>query len=319
MKRTLKILGYGLGTLISILIILLIVINAQDLPSYEVKTVEFQRSNSPEAIERGRKLTAMLCANCHMDRSTGKLTGQKMKDAPAEFGEIFSPNITQDKTYGIGDWTDGEIVYLLRTGIKRDGKYAPPYMAKLPLMADKDIDAIISFLRSDHRMVAAESKPDIPTKPSLLTKLLCKIAFKPFPMPEETIPMPDTTNSLELGKYLAHNLECFSCHSADFKSNNYLDPTQSAGYFGGGNEPLDMKGRVRPTANLTPDNETGIGNWTKGQFIKAVKFGLKEDEPALSYPMLPYTQLIDYEVGAIYDYLMTIPAIPNEVQRAIYD
>lgn len=319
MKRTLKILGYGLGTLISILIILLIVINAKDLPSYEVKTIAFQRSNSPEAIERGRKLTNMLCASCHMDRSTGKLTGQRMKDAPAEFGEIFSPNITQDKTYGIGDWTDGEIVYLLRTGIKKDGQYAPPYMAKLPLMADKDVDAIISFLRSDHRMVAAENKPDIPSKPSLLTKLLCKVAFKPFPMPDETIPMPDTTNSLELGKYLAHNLECFSCHSADFKSNNYLDPTQSVGYFGGGNQPLDLKGRVKPTSNLTPDKETGIGNWTKEQFVKAVKSGMKKGEPALSYPMLPYTQLTDYEVGAIYDYLMTIPPIQNGVKRAIYD
>ena len=107
-----------------------------------------------------------------MDRATGKLTGQRMKDAPAEFGEIHAPNITQDKTYGIGEWTDGEIVRLLRTGIKRDGQYAPPYMAKLPLMADEDIDAIISFLRSDHRMVIAESKPDTPTKPSLLTKVL---------------------------------------------------------------------------------------------------------------------------------------------------
>jgi mono/diheme cytochrome c family protein len=319
MKKTLKILGLGVATLVTILIIVLVVINAQEIPSYEVEVVEFQRSDRPEAIERGRKLTQMLCANCHMDRATQKLTGQRMRDAPAEFGEIFSANITQDKTYGIGEWTDAEIVYLLRTGIKKDGQYAPPYMAKLPLMADEDIDAILSFLRSDDRMVIADEKADIPTKPSLLTKILCRVAFKPFPMPEESIPMPDTANTLELGKYLAHNLECFSCHSADFKTNNYLDPTLSQGYFAGGNQPLDLEGRPKPAPNLTPHKETGIGSWTKEEFIQSVKFGVKKGEAALGYPMMPYSQLSDYEVGAIFDYLQTIPPIENEVTRSVYD
>ena len=38
-------------------------------------------------------------------------------------------------------------------------KYAPPYMAKLPNLADKDMNAIISFLRSDHPLVAADPTP----------------------------------------------------------------------------------------------------------------------------------------------------------------
>ena len=162
----------------------------------------------------------MLCVNCHSDPKTGKLTGTQMLDAPTEFGKIFSANITQDKTHGIGDWTDAELMYLLRTGIKKDGKYAPPYMAKLPTMADEDIEAIIAFLRSDDPLVAADATEDFPTEPSLLTKFLCMVAFKPLPMPKQEIILPDTTDKIALGKYLAHNLECFSCHSADFKTNN---------------------------------------------------------------------------------------------------
>ena len=73
--------------------------------------------------------------------------------------------------------TDSELIYLLRTGIKKDGKYAPPYMAKLPNMADEDIDAIISFLRSDDPMMKADATPDQPCEPSFLTKLLCRVAF----------------------------------------------------------------------------------------------------------------------------------------------
>jgi hypothetical protein len=34
--------------------------------------------------------------------------------------------------------------------------------------------------------------------------------------------------------------------------------------------------------------------------------------------MVPYTQLTDEEAGAIYEYLKTIPAISNKVDRAIY-
>jgi len=319
MKKTLKVLGIVITSIVILIGGILLYIGMSDIPSYEVEKIEFESKSTPEAIERGKKLTLMLCANCHLNKETRKLTGIKMLEAPAEFGDIYSQNITQDKKYGIGDWTDGELLYLFRTGIKRNGQYSPPYMAKMPNMADEDINAIIAFLRSDNPMVVADSTPDIPTKPSFLTKLLCRITFKPFPMPTEKIALPDLNNEVELGKYLAHNLECFSCHSSDFKTNDFLDPKLSDGYFAGGNKPLDEEGRVMFTPNLTPDKETGIGTWSKDDFVNAVKYGLKKGENALSYPMMPYTLLTDNEVEAIFEYLQTIPAIKNKVERSIYD
>tara|TARA_R110000823_G_scaffold23454_1_gene69883 strand:+ start:67 stop:1023 length:957 start_codon:yes stop_codon:yes gene_type:complete len=318
MKKVFKIVGIGLGVIVLLIAIALIFISANDIPSYDMEKIDFKVDNNPEAIARGEKLALMLCASCHLNHQTNKLTGQKMMDAPPEFGEIYSQNITQDKTYGIGDWTDGELVYLLRTGIKRDGQYSPPYMAKLPHMADEDINAIIAFLRSDHPMVKADPTPDIPPKPSLLTKILCRVAFKPLPLPTEAIPLPNENKAVELGKYLAHNLDCFSCHSADFKTNDFLNPELSEGYFGGGNKPLDLQGRVMLTSNLTPDKETGIGNWTKEDFVNALKYGQKKGAKALTYPMLPYPQLTDAEAGAIFEYLQTIPPIKNKVERSIY-
>ncbi len=318
MKRTLKYFGIVMGILILVLLVVGLYIGASDIPSYEVEKIEYTAVATPQAVARGKKLASMLCANCHMNKATGKLTGTQMLDAPKEFGTIYSQNITQDKEYGIGDWTDAELLYLIRTGIKRNGQYSPPYMAKLPVMADEDVNAIIAFLRSDDPMVAANSTPDTPSEPSFLTKMLTRLAWKPFPMPTEAIPMPDSTDIIATGKYLAHNLDCFSCHSADFKTNNFLQPELSEGYFAGGNQTLDYEGRVKPTSNLTPDKETGIGNWTKVQFIQAVKYGQKEGEPALTYPMTPYTQLTDDEAGAIFEYLKTIPAVKNKVERAVY-
>lgn len=317
MKRILKIGGIAIGGVLLLAVIGILSMYLRGIPSYPVETVSITIEPTPERLARGEKLAALLCAGCHKDASTGKFTGKRMTDAPPEFGAIFSPNITGDKTYGIGEYTDGELLYLLRTGIKRDGSYAPPWMAKLPNMADEDIASIIAYLRSDAAPVAPSATPDSPCEPSLLSIFLCNVAFKPFPMPPGPISMPDTNDKIALGKYLAFNLECFSCHSADFKSNDYLNPEKSAGYFGGGNKPLNMKGEVVMTPNLTPDPENGIGKWTEAQFIKALRFGIKDNGQSLRYPMLPYAALTDTEAGAIFAYLQTIPPISNKVERSV--
>lgn len=316
MKRLLKRLLYFLGIIILILILGFSFIQFRGIPTYDTVSIEYHVSSTPERLERGKVLVGSLCIGCHINRDEGNLSGGIMPDAPKEFGLIYAPNITSDIKYGIASWTDAEILYLLRTGIKRDGSYAPPYMAKLPFLADEDMASIISFLRSDDPLVLASSHPDKPCEPSFLTKILTNTAFKPLPFPDGAIPMPDTSNTVELGKYLAFNFECFSCHSADFKSNDFYQPENSIGFFGGGNKPLNLDGDVMLTSNLTPDNETGIGNWTKEQFIKAVKEGKVDGQIALRYPMAPYIRLSDDEVGAIYDYLMTVPPIKNNVERS---
>jgi mono/diheme cytochrome c family protein len=319
MKKLFKYLLYTIGVVFLLGIIGFIIIEVRGIPSYEARKIDYKVEITPERVERGKKLALLLCANCHKNNSTGKLTGHQMLDAPKEFGPIYSQNITQDKTYGIGTWSDGELLYLLRTGIKRDGKYAPPWMAKLPHMSDADINSVIAFLRSDDPMVEAAAIPDTACEPSFLSKFLSQVAFKPLPMPEHKIEMPDSGNAVELGRYLVYNLECYSCHSADFKSNDYMNPEKSAGFMGGGNKPLDMKGKEIITQNLTPDNETGIGNWTEERFINAVKGGIMENQPALRYPMVPFVQLTDQEAKAIYAYLRTIPPLKNNVPRSSFD
>jgi mono/diheme cytochrome c family protein len=319
MKKVLKITGLVLGTIILLALLGFLFINSSDIPSYEIRSIDYKVVSTPESVARGKKLALILCANCHRNSETGKLTGTKMLDVPKEFGEIYSQNITQDKTFGIGGWSDGELLYLLRTGIKKDGQYAPPYMAKLPNMADSDVNAIISFLRSDDRLVAADPTPDIPPKPSFVTKLLSRLAWKPFPMPTDKIILPDTTQTLALGRYLAVNLDCYACHSADLKTVDFLHPEQSPGYFGGGTQLLDMEGRAKNALNITPDKETGIGDWSEYQFVQAVKYGSIDGDKALTYPMVPYLHLSDTEVAAIYQYLKTIPPINHQVVRLTYD
>jgi cytochrome c553 len=69
-------------------------------------------------------------------------------------------------------------------------------------------------------------------------------------------------------------------------------------------------------ANLTPDQNTGLGIWTEGMFIKALKTGKHMATSRDILPPMPwnwYAQLSDDDLKAIFAYLRTIPAITNHV------
>ena len=64
---------------------------------------------------------------------------------------MFWPsNITPDKDTGIGRWTDKDIVKLLRTGVRPDGREVAPMMPwrAYRTLTEDDMDALVAFLRS---------------------------------------------------------------------------------------------------------------------------------------------------------------------------
>ena len=290
------------------------------IPHYKTNPPDLKVEITPERVARGKLISHILCSECHLDNKTGRLTGHRLPDLPPEFGVAYSKNLTHDKDVGVGGWTDGEIAFLLRTGIRRDGKYTPPWMPKLNRIQDEDIMSIIAFLRSDDSLVVADPSPDHETEPSFLAKLLCHVAFKPFAYPDHAIPAPDTTDMVKWGHYLAvEAFDCYACHSGDFKKMNVQEPEKSYMFFAGGNEMPDLAGTLRVTANLTPDNETGIGKWSEADFVKAVREGLRPDGRQLRYPMGKVPELTESEVKAIYAYLRTVPAIHHELDRQLAD
>lgn len=69
-------------------------------------------------------------------------------------------------------------------------------------------------------------------------------------------------------------------------------------------------------ANLTPDPETGIGGWTKEMFTTAIKTGLHLGAGRPIMPPMPwpaYAHLGDADLGAIFDYLKSLPPVRNRV------
>jgi hypothetical protein len=316
MKKAFRYLLITLGIIILLAGCFAAFVAIRGIPSYAAENVNLKFDYTPEKIERGRQLSTMLCNDCHMDDNTGKLTGRKMEEI-SQFGAVYSRNITKDPEHGIGKWTDGELAYLLRTGVRPNGKFLP-IMAKLQKMSDEDLQSVIAFLRSDHNWVKADNTTQPESKYSFFAKFLATInAMKPMPFTHQSIPPPDTTNAVKWGEYVSlYRVECYTCHSRDFATDDFINPEKSKGFFGGGNEFKMPDGSKIYSMNITMDEETGIGKWTEEEFIKAVKTGIVPDgQPALRPPMKPYADLTDGEAKAVYAYLKTIPKINNKVER----
>lgn len=111
-------------------------------------------------------------------------------------------------------------------------------------------------------------------------------------------------NPVVAGEYLARAGNCIACHTAP----------GGADYAGG---------RVIPTpfgnvysSNLTPDHETGLGDWSADEFWRAMHYGRGRDGRRLNpaFPYTNYTQITRADSDALLAYLQSRPAVssPNK-------
>ncbi|MBP6184303.1 MAG: cytochrome c [Saprospiraceae bacterium] len=308
MRKLLKYLGILLLVIILGLGLLSGWVLFTPLPTHEVKPISIDLPSDSMSMATGQKIVESVCAYCHMG-ADGKLSGKLFSPESEGFGERFSSNITSHPTLGIGRYSDGELAYLLRTGIKRDGQYAGPYMV-FPKYSDADIAAVIAYLRSDAPSLApSDAQHD--GSYSFLAKALFKAGIlKPIPFEARTA--PSMSDTLAFGEYLATvRYECYGCHSAGFEYNDPLNPEKSKGFFAGGNAVSDPKFNHVISRNITPHPEQGIGKWTKEQFELAARGGVRPDGRILSDAMPRLTRLDPYELDAIWAYLQTVPALPT--------
>ncbi|WP_128546325.1 c-type cytochrome [Larkinella soli] len=316
MKKVLKVIGLILACIIVLAGGFTAYVAIVGVPSYDPPVIpEISVEKTPERIARGEVIAQIQCMACHADNDN-RVTGKHLAEAPELFGKLYSKNITQDKEKGIGNWTDGEIMYFLRTGVRRDGSYAP-VMPQYPNMADEDLKSVIAWLRSDAFPVQPSKKEAPETELSLFSKILTHTMMKPLPFSPTPVALPDSIDQVALGRYTADAIgDCFGCHSGDMIDQDKVHPENSKGYYGGGIQMNDDKGQPVYSANLTFDEETGIGKkYTKEQFIRAVKTGVRPDGSILRQPMFPRPMLSDYEVGAIYEYLKTVPKIKHDIAQ----
>ncbi|MEO6985642.1 MAG: c-type cytochrome [Paralcaligenes sp.] len=118
------------------------------------------------------------------------------------------------------------------------------------------------------------------------------------------------------GKYLMEGVvACANCHIArDDKGHPLFSKGLSGGML------FDDTAFKAYAPNITPDPQTGIGNWTDVQLARAIREGIRPDGTLIGPPMpVPfYRNLSDADLAAIIAYLRAQPVIKNSVPKSTY-
>ena len=255
-------------------------------------------------VARGEYLVrAGDCGACHTAPGGAPFAGGEAINSP--FGPIYPPNITPDKTNGIGAWSDDEFYRAMHEGIGKHGEYlypAFPYQW-FTKVSREDVDAIRAYLQT----VPPSSAPSKPTRLMFPFNIREGIGawndlyFKPGAF------VPDASKSAEWnrGAYLVEGLgHCGDCHTPKGIA---MQPETSKAFSGGA-----IDDWYAP--NITSDVKRGIGRWTESELVRILKTGAEPGKGVLVGPMAQVvhdslSHLTDADLQAIAAYLKTIPPI----------
>lgn len=146
-------------------------------------------------------------------------------------------------------------------------------------------------------------------------------------------------DAIERGRLLVAVGGCAECHTPrkldPVRHMPVPDPTRLlAGHPEGAPDPAAIPGAtdqavIGPTftsfttgfgivysRNLTPDNETGLGTWSEGEFIASMRTGHRKGNQRVMLPPMPWQNLAampDDDLRAVYAYLRSIPPVVNRV------
>ncbi|MBI5472480.1 MAG: cytochrome C [Ignavibacteriae bacterium] len=322
MKKALKFVGIVVGVLLLVLVgaLAFFVLKYPDVDPPPAVTVE----RTPERIARGKYLAnhVTICIDCHSTRDWTKFAGPIIAGTEGKGGEefneqiggipgtLFSANITPA---GIGQYTDGELLRVFTVGVTREKRAIFPLMPYLGYnnLSQEDAYSIVAYLRSlpPIENTIKESKLNFPV--NLIVRTIPPKSYQPKPAPEKS-------NTIEYGRYLSTIAACGDCHTPAVKGERI--PGME---FAGGMEFTFPSGTVR-SLNITPDEETGIGTWTKEDFIARFKafadsssrnVSVTMNEFNTPMPWIMYAGMTDEDLGSIYAFLRTLKPVKHQVEK----
>lgn len=318
MKKFLKILAYAAIVVVLLLIIVLTYVKTM-LPSVG-DPPELKVEMSQENIERGSYLAnhVMVCMDCHSTRDWSLFAGPPIAGTDGKGGEVFDQNLgfpgryvaSNITPFSLGNWTDGEIFRAITTGVAKDGRALFPVMPyhNYGQMDQNDIEAIIAYVRT---LKPIENEPeksssDFPMN-FIINTIPQKASFKSI---------PSKTDIIQYGKYLVTASGCADCHTNQVNGKFVGEP------FAGGFEFKFPDGSIVHSSNITPDKLTGIGSWTKEEFIASFKMYEDSAHRSISVqpgafqtpmPWIMYAGMTTEDLSAVFAYIHSLKPVENEI------
>jgi mono/diheme cytochrome c family protein len=321
MKKILKMLGWGLGVVVLAIVMGVgyLFLRFPDVGPVQNITVQA----TPERLARGAYLAnhVSVCIDCHATRNWAYFSGPPMAGTEGKGGEVFDEKMGFPGTIyahnitpaALGSVSDGLLYRAITTGVDKDGKAMFPLMpyTHFTMMSEEDILSIIAYVRT--------LKPIENTPPATTLRFPLNLIVRTIPERHTQHGAPDTSNVYEYGKYLVNAANCIECHT------QRKDGQIIAGLeFAGGFEFPFPNGQLVRSANLTPDEETGIGSWSETDFVNKFKFydnpeGRIMPAASMEYntamPWTMFAGMTERDLGAIYKYLRSVKPIKNKVEK----
>lgn len=288
----------------------------------QVGAAPFERT--PTRVERGRYLVEAVlgCMDCHSKHDMTRYGnpavglagagGDCMGEEQGFPGKVCMSNITPEPETGLGAWSDEEILRAIREGVDREGKGLFPLMpyTVYKALSDEDGRSVVAYLRT--LPPAKNAVP--PQEVKFPMSFILKMAPQPLAGP---VPNPDRNDRVAYGRYLATVSGCQFCHTPVDNMHQAI-----AGQEFSGGQPFKGPWGTVNSANLTP-HATGLGDRSEQAFVGMFKaFAIPADQlPVVppsantTMPWLTRAQMSEADLGAIYAFLKTVPAIERVVEK----
>jgi mono/diheme cytochrome c family protein len=278
-------------------------------------TMVHAQSDGKDLVAKGQYIFALAggCA-CHtVPKGTFNAGGRAF---PIPLGKVYSTNITQDKETGLGSWTDQQIQDAIVKGIRRDGSRIIPVMPYEAYsgMAQEDLKALIAYLKT--LKPVKKPTPELESKAPLTRSVGIPVYLKVFGR-FSSAPTQAPKGGIERGRYLVEHVSlCSDCHTP---RNSIGVPNRSL-YLAGASKKINPMGEDVP--NITPDKETGIGDWKREDIAELLLTATKPDldnVQGLMYEVIQgaphgFKDMKREDALAIADYLKSIPPLKNKIK-----
>lgn len=222
----------------------------------------------PQAVERGAYLAAAGdCQGCHTDLKGNGPALAGGRALATQFGAFYAPNITFDKTAGIGTWSEEDFHRAMRSGKGAHGEFLYPVFPYTAFsgMTDQDISDLYAYLRAQPTQ-SQPSKPNAVKFPFNMRPLLGfwrVLFFHEGPLQ----PVQGQSAEWNRGRYLAEAVaHCQECHTP----RNALGGLDNSRAYAG-----DPHGPGGKTPNITPGGK--LGKWSVDDIAELLDSGMTPD------------------------------------------
>jgi mono/diheme cytochrome c family protein len=279
---------------------------------------EISVDRSPERVARGAYLAnhVMVCTACHAERDWSTFAAPPLPGTAGRGGEVHDQRLgfpgsyvsTNLTPFGLGDWSDGEVLRAVTSGVSKDGRALFPIMPHPAYgqLDREDVEAVIAYLRT--------LEPIEYTPPASSSDFPMNFIINLIPKPAAFRERPVESDRAAYGEYLVRAAVCEECHTE-------MDKGKAVGapFAGGMVFPL-ADGSVVRSPNLTP-HLTGLGSWTEEAFVARFRAAAGPPQPVSPggfqtvMPWRAYAGMTDADLGAIYTYLRNLPPTERVVER----